>query len=298
MIDREPLETTGLSLSLTSWGESNTHNLLGMVVAFPTPSCPRSLAYYYLLPGTHFHSWRVRTHPLVDPNIQLCWILERLSENKPKPKLPQVPGTCWINCHPREQRPSTPKTCNNNVLYPLILFIFHERERGMVLDYKTCLLTTGSSLQKMKYLSLANKSKRKWPPLMWQWTWRYIFPFTFFHCATTSSLCNLLYHPCSWKFNRIPTINQLWPLYYFKQKKSIWLQTVQKTKLQEFNMIRPMWPTSTDGQRIFLIQQKKRLQSYSVQWAATHAQPKHTLFFWYSLQRVTKMGLVHSAPSP
>lgn len=63
-------------------------------------------------------------------------------------------------------------------------------------------LTTGSSLQKMKYLSLAHRSSRKWPPLMWQWTWRDIFPFTFFHSATTSSLCNLLYHPCSCKIPR------------------------------------------------------------------------------------------------
>ena len=51
----------------------------------------------------------------------------------------------------------------------------------------------------MKYLSPAHKSNRKWPPLMWQWTCNDIFPFTFFHSATTSSLYNLFDQPCNCK---------------------------------------------------------------------------------------------------
>lgn len=68
----------------------------------------------------------------------------------------------------------------------------------------------------------------------------------------------------------------------------------EEESIHEFNLVRSMWPTSTSRQRIFLIQQRKRLQSSTMlQWPTTHLTPKHILFFWCSLQRVTKMDLVH-----
>lgn len=56
-------------------------------------------------------------------------------------------------------------------------------------------LTSGNSLVKIWYLNSAARSNRRCAPLTWQWTCKDISSFTCFHSATTSSRCNLLYHP-------------------------------------------------------------------------------------------------------
>lgn len=91
----------------------------------------------------------------------------------------------------------------------------------------------------MKYLNLANMSNRKWPPLMWQWTCRDILPFTFFHCATTSSLCNLLYHPCNCNSFQNSSLT-LHPFVSYT-KTSDYIQTVIQKHLSNIYFIAMNW---------------------------------------------------------
>ena len=117
-----PLATMGLRS--TSAVESNTHSLVGMAVALPsphpgTPYLPCSLVYPLL--GTHL---TVPMLPSVGPNTAPCWIPECSNGRKPKPKHLAVRGSCWINYHPREQRPSKPNTRNNHLVTCICSFFF------------------------------------------------------------------------------------------------------------------------------------------------------------------------------
>lgn len=98
----ELVETT--ELGLTSAVESNIRIPLGMAVELPSPPYLEEFLAHSL-PWPHL---LVLTLPSVGPNIPPCWILECLSESKPKPRHLAILGSCWIGFRRREPPPSTP----------------------------------------------------------------------------------------------------------------------------------------------------------------------------------------------
>lgn len=102
-----------VTMGLNSSVESNMHMLLDMALGSPNCLILLQLQQWWIqimMMMMMMKWWWIRVPLLlwVAPNIQPYWILECLSESKPKPKLPATPGSCLANSHLHEQMPSTP----------------------------------------------------------------------------------------------------------------------------------------------------------------------------------------------